>query len=796
MGNASFPTRAERFFRRTTARPWITLALAAAVVAGSASFLPQLTRNTSADAFITFDHPSLVQHSRLERIFGRADPMVIAVVGTGSHGVFTPEALALVAWLTERVGSLPGIDPERVTSLTTATDAFGDNEEIRLEPLVPRLPANQEEAAVVGRAVMRSELHLGRLIARDGSATLIVAALNGERDGAGVYADILDLARQAPTHGAEVHVAGEAAVTSYLGHYIDSDARRLYPLAFVVIAAVLFVGYGTLRAVLLPIVVVAGAVVVALGSMAAMRVPFYVITNALPVIIVTIGVADSIHIFGRYYEGIEAQPRATPREVVVRTMADMWRPVTLTSVTDMAGFLALGAASSMPPVRAFGVYAAVGSGAALLFSLFVLPACLTLLEPRPSRPPFGRTAAPADRRGSGLARVGVFVTRRPSLILMVMLLIVAVGVAGALRVEVNEERIENFNRSDPIYLAHRTIAGHLDGASHLDILIETNGPDGLLRPEHLRRIQELQRFLETLPGVSSTISLVDFLQRIDRAMNQREHGPGALPEDEHTAAQYLLLYSASGRAAAIDGLVDADSRTGIVRATLNSGLYSDQKRVVEATERYLRDRFNTGDIAGAAAGRVELDYRWMEPLKRSALLGLALALLSGWLTIGLATRSAAAATLAVVPVATAVLLAYAAMGFGGIWLGVGTSMFAAIAIGTAINPAVHIIDRLAVLTRAGRLPIEQAFSHLFATTGRALLFDLAAVLLGFGVLLFSDVPPLVRFGVLVTACVITSFVAAVLWLPALVCLLRPGFLTWSDAPVDHAVAAHRTRAGS
>jgi hypothetical protein len=778
-----FAAGAAGFFRRTTAHPRLTLTAAAILMACAAYFLPRLTRDISADAFLASQHPSLVQHRRIQGTFGLSDPMVVAVLDRGRHGVFTPETLHLVGWLTEHIARVRGIDPARVTSLTTAADVFGRDDEIVLEPLVPQLPSTQAGADHVRGRVMQSEMHRDRIVARDGSAAFVIASLDGTRDGAEVYADLLELTTGAPTGRAELHVAGEAAVASYLGRYIDSDARRLYPLAFLVIAAVLFSSYGTVRAVLLPLVVVGGAALVSLGSMAAMDVPFYVITNALPVIVVTIGVADSIHILGRYYENVEAHPGAPAREQVVRTMAGMWRPVTLTSITDIGGFLALGAASSMPPVRAFGVFAAVGSGATLLFSLFVLPACLTLMRPAHARPPFRRLARAASPLGGSLERLAAFVTHRAGFVLTAMLAVVAVGVVGALRVEVNEERIENFNRSDAIYIAHRTIETHLGTAGHLDILIETMGADDLLRPNHLRRLRDLQRFLETLPGVSTTISLVDYLERMDRAVTS---GPGTLPAEAALAAQYLLLYSASGRGSRLEEVLDVENRTALVRASVKSGRFSEQKQVVEAAERYLAAHFNTPDMTGTPAGRVEIDYRWMQPLKRGALLGIVLAIATGWLTIAIAMRSTVAGALGIVPVLTAVLLVYGAMGFGGIWLGVGTSMFAAIAIGTAINPAVHVLDRITVLMRERRQPLGTAFSELFSTTGRALTFDLAAVLLGFGVLLLSDVPPLVRFGVLIAASVITSFIATVLLLPALVCLTRPRFLQGEQPHTDRA----------
>ena len=72
--------------------------------------------------------------------------------------------------------------------------------------------------------------------------------------------------------------------------------------------------------------------------------------------------------------------------------------------------------------------------------------------------------------------------------------------------------------------------------------------------------------------------------------------------------------------------------------------------------------------------------------------------------------------------------------------------------------------------------LEDALAALFPSTGRALLFSFSALFLGFGVLLTSHVPPLVRFGTLVGVAVGTAFLASLSLLPALILATRPAFL--------------------
>ena len=71
---------------------------------------------------------------------------------------------------------------------------------------------------------------------------------------------------------------------------------------------------------------------------------------------------------------------------------------------------------------------------------------------------------------------------------------------------------------------------------------------------------------------------------------------------------------------------------------------------------------------------------------------------------------------------------------------------------------------------------DERLSDLFPSTGRALFFNFAALALGFLVLSTSEVPPLIRFGMLVAVAVTTSFTASMTILPALGKLLKPAFL--------------------
>ena len=139
-------SRAWRLFWMTIACPKTILAIGLVVIVAAAAFLPQLTKDTRSEAFMPADHPAVVYRDKVKEIFGLRDPMVLAVINEGETGVFNPQSLNLVHWLTERIADIPGIDPDRITSLATQDDIMGTEDGMMVEPFFEDPPETQAEA--------------------------------------------------------------------------------------------------------------------------------------------------------------------------------------------------------------------------------------------------------------------------------------------------------------------------------------------------------------------------------------------------------------------------------------------------------------------------------------------------------------------------------------------------------------------------------------------------------------------------------------------------------------------------
>ncbi len=774
---------AESFFQGIIRWRWLVIASALILFAALASNAPKLQKDTSADAFIDPSDPALVNRDRIEDIFNISDPIVVAVMNESPEGIFNADSLQLVSWLTTELQKVDNIDPDQVTSLATQSNIVGTDDGMEVEDFFEQNPSQASRITWIKNAIEQFPLYQGSLVAKNGQATLIVAELIDETIADETYEHILALVEQAPIKGQnQIHVAGEGAVAGYLATYIDNDAKKLNPIAAIIITIVLLLAFRTLRGTLLPNLIVILTAGSTLGAMAAFGVSFFVITNGLIVCMIGIAVADSVHVFSQYYEEIAKDPDANSQTVTARAMAKMWQPITLTTFTTIAGFGALSLTTSMPPIYYFGIFGALSVLLAWVYTMTILPSILSLLKPEPS-PSFNAhtlNAKPGKNISNRLLdRFGDLVLHRPRTMATLGLALSFVGAYGTYLVESNEERIANFKSSEAIYIADHKINQTMDGTYTLDVLIETENTEDIYEPEILTKIDEAQRFLETLPNVGGTTSVVDYIKQMHKAVNENQQGYYTIPDNKLLIAQLFLLYSASGDPTDFEDEIDGERRLALIRVNVNANKYSNNIVLVNTARDWLNQHFSGTGIQATLGGDINVSYHWIEKIAQSNLFSI---LACGLAVLVMATvlfRSINAGIFSLLPVALSIVLVYAVMGFSEIWLGVGTSMFASIAIGLGVDFAVHTTHSMRELISNQQGAWAERLRALYPTTGRAQLFNFLAIALGFSALLTSDVPPLIKFGGLVAVAVTTAFIAALVLIPAFALIFQPKYFEGS-----------------
>ena len=254
-----------------------------------------------------------------------------------------------------------------------------------------------------------------------------------------------------------------------------------------------------------------------------------------PTIILTLAVADSIHILVSFLQ--QRRRGLSNHDAIVEAMSVNAQPVFLTSITTAIGFLSLNFSDS-PPFQLLGNITAFGVMVAWLYSMTVLPALVSIFK----NPVRVRRAGFTERTVGALGR---FVTAWHRPILAVTSLVVIALSLSVGRLQVNDRYHEYFAESMEIRQGTDFGIAHLTGPYSATFSIEAGESQGVSDPGYLATVDALTQWLEARPAVQHVNSFSHTMKRLNRNMHADDPAFYKLPESQELAAQYLLLYELS-----------------------------------------------------------------------------------------------------------------------------------------------------------------------------------------------------------------------------------------------------------
>ena len=291
----------QRWFKFILDHPWPVIALVVLITIAAASFLPRITFNASIDAMIPEDDPVLAELAAVVDDFGTQDLFLVAFQ---AEDVFSPSTLKKISDLAAELEALPGVT--EVQSPLNAQRVESGFWGIEIAPMTSELPQSPEAIAEFKTAILDSP-YAGRLVTADGRGAALFLELDGLAVGPerNVLMDQVDQIVSRYQGPEKIHVVGDAYILYYTEQVMKQDLVRLVPFVVVIIGAVLYASLRSFLGIVLPLVTVGTSVIWTVALMIWRGIPVSMISMVMPVILVTIGIASSIHILNKYQEGLD-----------------------------------------------------------------------------------------------------------------------------------------------------------------------------------------------------------------------------------------------------------------------------------------------------------------------------------------------------------------------------------------------------------------------------------------------------------------------------------------------------------
>ncbi|HKM42989.1 MAG TPA: outer membrane lipoprotein-sorting protein [Limnochordia bacterium] len=745
----------KRWIEMVLNRPWLVIGIVVFLTVGALSFLPRIQFNASIDAMIPNDDPVLLDLQAVSEDFGSQELFFIAIE---SDDVFQAATLEKIARLEQELLALPGVaDVQSPFNAQMVESSFFG---IEIGPLTETLPQTREEIEDFKDRIINSPYE-GVLITADGRGAALLLDLDGQADTNKVLGQIEDITKQY-TGPENIHIVGDSYIMYYTEEAMKQDLLVLVPVVVMVIGVVLYLIFRSILGVLIPLVTVGASVIWTVAIMIWQGIPISLVTMVMPVILVTVGIASSIHILNTFKEALAGG--LAKRPALVETFRVITSPVAMAAWTTSAGFASL-VTAFVQPMREFGVLTAIGVFLAMVLSLSLVPALLILAkEPKVT---LDKDAEKSGRAGiltrilNALSSLAIDHPRRLGLALIVLTIFI---IYGASLVTLESNIVNYFSDSSPVKRGTQVIEDVFGGSMQISVVVDTGAPDGMKDPAVVEELIHIQDYLNSWDTINNATSMADVVRELNQALWDGDLAYYGVPETREGIAQQLLLFTMQG-GSGLDALVTYDYSQALVTGQMKTLDASAMKHVMDEVEEYLVNRYGgRDDLSVRLTGTPKVMMRLMNRYVQTQVSSLVSSSIAVGIIVALMMKSLTFGLISLVPLLFTVLINFGVMGFARLPLDAITSIIASLAIGIGIDYAVHYISRYRLELADGH-GVEESLRRAGSTAGRGIFFNALALILGFLVLAFSHFRAIAVFGYLISLTMIVSSLAALLVIP-------------------------------
>ena len=747
--------------RRIIARPWLVIVLAVVIAGAAGSGAGNLAFSTNYRVFFSDANPELQAFEELQNTYTKNDNFFF-VVEPRDGAAFSSRTMTAVEEITDAAWQIPYTI--RVDSVSNFQHTYAIEDDLIVEDLVRNAVEQETDFLDARREVALAEpLLRNQILTPDADVTAINVVLQYPEKGLMEVPEAVGHARalQADIESRypdlQVHLTGVSMLNNAFAETGMTDGATLMPMMFVVIFALTWLILRSFTATISTLMVIALSTMVAMGMAGFAGVKLTPIAMSAPIVILTLAVADSVHILlslrGLMREGMHKV------DALVEAVRINFLPVSITSLTTIVGFLALNFSDS-PPYWHLGNITAVGIGAAWLYSITLLPALLSLMPysvHQTDKPEWSQRV---------MGQLSEFVIRRyrPLFVTFGLGALALIAFIPTLNfndqwVEYFDERIEFRNDSDA--------AQEFFGLYPIEFSIPAQGPGGISEPEYLANLERLTAFLREQDHVTHVYSLSDIMKRLNRNMHADDEAYYRIPEDRDLSAQYLLLYELSlPYGLDLNDRINIDKSATRLTATMDRATSAETKQFFADVDDWMKANLPAYMHARPTSAAVMFTYI-SERNMENMVAGTILAIAAIAVIMMFALQSVRLGVLSLVPNGLPILTTFGAWALLVGEVGFSVATVASISLGIIVDDTVHFLSKYVRARDERNLSVEDSIRYAFRNVGVAIVVNTIILSAGFLVMTTSAFKMNVDLGLMTILSIVGALILDFLFLPAL-----------------------------
>ena len=746
---------------------WLAIVVSLLLVTVLTMGAKKLSFNNDYKVFFGETNPQLLAFEEIQNTYIRNDAILFALEARDGN-IYDADFLAAVSAMTDaawrdlpysiRVDSLANYQhTEAVEDDLQVQDLFSDPKNLTPDQLAKIRHIAESEPYLINQ-IVRSDARLTGI-----NVTFEMPQKDPISEGPETAAAARALAQKIKDqHPAvkEIYLTGVVMMNNAFTEAARNDVMTLIPAMLLFVLLLVGICLRTITGVVATLVIMVVSITTTFGVSGYLGIVLTPPTMQVPVMVMTLAVADTIHIL---YSMTNAMRQGMDkREAIVESLRVNFGPIFITSVTTAIGFLSLNFNDS-PPLRDLGNMTAIGVIFAWIYSVTLLPAILALLPYRVS------VAAKEHTNGSMMARFADFVISQRRWLLIVMGLFIIIMAAGVPRNVSDDRFVHFFDESITFRTDSDYIDKNLAGVYSINFSMNSGIEGGVANPQFLNKVEGFSKWLKAQPEVTNVQSITDIFKRLNKNLHGDDQSYYRLPDSPELAAQYLLLYEMSlPFGLDLGNQLDINKQATRIIVNLKDSSSSDMREFASRASNWLKT--NQPELQAEGVGPAVMFSNISKRSFDSMVSGTIIALIGVSLLMILALRSWKFGILSLVPNIAPMLIAFGIWGYVVVEMSFTMSVVMGMTLGIVVDDTVHFLSKYLRARREKHMSAADSVRYAFNTVGGALVIMTVVLLGGFLLLtqssFYGNSSPAALTSIAIAAALIADF----LLLPPLILL--------------------------
>jgi predicted RND superfamily exporter protein len=636
-----------------------------------------------------------------------------------------------------------------------------------VRPLMDRLPADQAQMDTLHAHIRALPFYRGLMYNDSTKASLMMVFVNAKLFDTDRRQAVVDAVEErtdafAVSTGMPVHRSGLPWIRVKSTNLVKGEMPKFMVMSMALCALLLLFFFRSWRVMGICMLVVAISVIWTFGFMALLDYKITLLQSVIAPLVIVTGVPNCVFLVNAFhYEFVNHGNRV---KALQRVISRIGAAAFMTNATTAVGFTTFCVTYSDALVQ-FGWTATIGIMVLWLLSMVLIPIFFSYMGD-----PKERHTRHLDRKWLDSAVewiVEMSRTRRP-LIYWITGVLTVVACFGVWRMKDESRIVDDLPEDNPVLTDLRFFERNFHGVMPLEIIIDTKKKGGALKDGTLSRIEKLQDTLATYPEFSRPISIADAVKFTKQAFYGGD--PARYELLNSTDKTFILPYveNAGGKQGMASAFLDSTRQT--TRVTVQMA----DVGTTRMEDLLTRLRVQTDSLFQPEKYKVTFTGTSVVFLKGSGYLVSNLITSLFWAIVlivalmALLFNSFRILIVSLIPNMIPLVFTAGIMGFAGIPIKPSTMLVFGIALGIAVDNAIHFLARYRLELKLTGHDLQRSVDHATREVSVGIIYTSVVLLAGFFMFGFSQFGGIRALGILTSITLLVAMFTNLLVLPSLI----------------------------